>query len=115
MNHQSLFPMRIPTLLLGALLASAASALAAVSAEEAARLNKDLTPLGAERAGNAAGTIPAWTGGIAQPPAGYTPGMHHPDPYAGDQPLYTVTAANHDQYRDQLTAGSIALLQAYSD
>jgi hypothetical protein len=107
--------MRIPILVLGALLASAASVFAAVSAEEAARLNKDLTPLGAERAGNAAGTIPAWTGGIAQPPAGYTPGMHHPDPYPGEQPLYTITAANLDQYRDKLTAGTVALLQAYAD
>jgi hypothetical protein len=105
--------MRIPTLVLGALFT--ASAFAAVSAEEAARLGKDLTPLGAERAGNAAGTIPAWTGGITQPPAGYAPGMHHPDPYADDQPLYTVTAANLDQYRDKLPAGSIALLQAYPD
>ena len=36
---------------------------AAVSAEEAARLGKDLTPTGAERAGNADGSIPEWTGG----------------------------------------------------
>ena len=36
---------------------------AAVTAEEADRLGRDLTPVGAERAGNAAGTIPAWTGG----------------------------------------------------
>ena len=98
-----------------AALASAASVFAAVSADQAARLDKDLTPLGAERAGNAAGTIPAWTGGITQPPAGYVVGMHHPDPYAGDQPLYVITAADLDQYRDKLTAGAIALLQAYSD
>jgi len=63
-------------------------------ADQAARLGKDLTPLGAERAGNAAGTIPEWTGGITQPPAGYSVGMHHPDPFASDQPLYVITAAN---------------------
>ena len=34
------------------------------------RLSDDLTPMGSERAGNAAGTIPAWTGGITTPPAG---------------------------------------------
>lgn len=107
--------MRIPVFALGALLASAIAALGAVSADDAARLNKDLTPLGAERAGNADGTIPAWTGGITQPPAGYQPGMHHPDPYASDQPLYVITAANLSQYRDKLTAGNIALLQAYPD
>ena len=106
--------MRYPAIALGALLTSAA-AFAAVSPDQAARLNQDLTPLGAERAGNADGTIPAWTGGITRPPAGYTPGMHHPDPFAGEQPLYVITKTNLDQYRDKLTAGNLALLQAYPD
>jgi hypothetical protein len=96
------------------LLASAASAaFAAVSATEAARLGQDLTPLGAEAKGNADGTIPAWTGGITAPPAGYQPGMHHPDPFAADQPRFTVTAANAAQYQAQLTPGQLALLQAH--
>jgi len=107
--------MRLSPLALAALLASASTSFAAATADQAARLGNDLTPLGAERAGNAAGTIPAWTGGITQPPAGYTVGMHHPDPFAGDQTLYVVTPANLDQYRSKLTAGSIALLQAYAD
>ena len=33
---------------------------AEISADQIARLDKDLTPLGAIRAGNEAGTIPAW-------------------------------------------------------
>ena len=37
----------------------------------AADMGKSKTPLGAEKAGNAAGTIPAWEGGITQPPADY--------------------------------------------
>ncbi len=37
---------------------------AKVDSAQAARLGQDLTPLGAERAGNIAGTIPEWTGGI---------------------------------------------------
>ena len=115
MKLQSISSMSILKSALVAVLASATSVFAAVSADQAARLDNDLTPLGAERAGNAAGTIPAWTGGITQPPAGYAPGMHHPDPYAGDQPLYVITAANLEQYRDKLTAGAIALLQAYAD
>ncbi|MGH7290528.1 MAG: hypothetical protein ACREJT_04915 [Myxococcota bacterium] len=45
-----------------------------MSTAEAARLDADLTPMGAERAGNAAGTIPAWTGGITAPPSGFVPG-----------------------------------------
>src|SRR5882724_1180644 len=77
---------------------------AAVSETEAARLGRDLTPLGAERAGNADGSIPAWDGGITTPPAGYRTGMHDPDPYPGESPLYTVTAQNLAQYESQLTA-----------
>ena len=46
-----------------AVAAAAATAFAGVSPEEAARLKTDLTPFGAEKAGNKAGTIPAWTGG----------------------------------------------------
>jgi hypothetical protein len=88
---------------------------AAISDAQAARLGADLTPLGGEKAGNASGSIPAWTGGLTTPPAGYTVGAHHPDPYAGEPALYTITAANAAQYQDQLTAGHLALLKAYPD
>jgi hypothetical protein len=87
----------------------------AISSTEADRLGRDLTPLGAEKAGNADGSIPAWDGGITTPPAGYKPGDHHPDPFAGEQPLFTITAANAGQYADKLTAGNLALLKAYPD
>ena len=90
------------------LLFPVAGALAGISAADASRLGNDLTPLGAEKAGNADGTIPAWTGGITTPPAGYTPGMHHPDPYKDDQVLFTITAANADKYADKLGAGYVA-------
>lgn len=86
---------------------------AQVSQTEADRLGQDLTPLGAERAGNAAGTIPAWEGGITTPPAGYTPGAHHPDPFGNDQPLYTITAQNLAEHAAVVTAGHAALLQTY--
>ena len=88
---------------------------AAVSAADAARLGQDLTPLGAEAKGNADGSIPAWNGGIMAPPAGYKPGAHHPDPFAADQPLYTVTPGNAAQYAEKLTAGHLAVLNAYPD
>ena len=94
---------------------TAAGLQAAISQAQADRLGNDLTPLGAEKAGNADGSIPAWTGGITTPPAGYKLGAHHPDPFADDQPLYTVTAANLAQYQDKLTAGHIAVLKAYPD
>lgn len=78
---------------------------AQVDAAQAARLGTDLTPLGAERAGNAAGTIPPWTGGITVPPAGYQPGMHHPDPFADDTELYRVTPQNINEYASLLSPG----------
>jgi hypothetical protein len=96
-----------------ALALSASSALAQVSAQDAAKLGSSLTPFGAEKAGNAAGTIPAWTGGITQPPAGYKSGQHHPDPFPQDKPLFTITKANLDQYKANLTPGQIALFNAY--
>src|SRR4051812_1948107 len=96
------------------LLSSALWAPAAISAADAARLGNDLTPLGGEKTGNADGTIPAWAGGVTAP-AGYTPGQHHPDPYASDAAKFTITGANAGQYADKLTAGHLALLNAYPD
>jgi len=101
---------------LSMLLASLApAARSAVSAEEAARLETDLTPMGAERGGNPEGTIPAWTGGITAPPPNYLPGEHHTDPYAGDSVLFTVTAADLETRGDLLCDGQKALLRAHPE
>ncbi len=89
------------------------TARAAVAEAEAARLGQDLTPLGAETKASADGTIPAWTGGITTPPAGYKPGAHHPDPFAADQPMFTVTAGNAAAHDGRITAGQLAVLKAY--
>src|SRR5258708_11240689 len=97
------------------LLSSVLRASAGISAADASRLGNDLTPLGGEKAGNADGSIPAWTGGITAPPAGYTAGMHHPDPYGSEQPLFTISGSNADQYAGKLSAGHLALLKAYPD
>ncbi|HEX4857478.1 MAG TPA: DUF1329 domain-containing protein, partial [Usitatibacteraceae bacterium] len=89
---------------------------AKVSPEEAAKLGiegTELTPLGAIRAANADGSIPAWEGGIKTPPAGYTQGGWYIDPYADDKVLFTITAQNHEQYKDKLSAGQIAMLNKY--
>mgnify|MGYP001107166654 CR=1 FL=1 len=77
-----------------AALLSAGVAQANTTAAKAAALGTTLTPMGSEKAGNAAGTIPAWDGGITRAPAGYKAGRDHIDPYAGDKPLFTITAAN---------------------
>lgn len=82
-------------------------------AADASQLGKSLTPMGAEKAGNAAGTIPAWTGGLTSPGAGFKAGGHYPDPYAGDKPLLTITGANADQYKANLSAGQLAMLKKY--
>jgi hypothetical protein len=99
--------------LVGAAIFATGMAQAAVSAEEAAKLGQSLTPVGAEKAGNAAGTIPAWEGGITKPPAGFKVGMFHPDPFAADKPLYQVTRANVAQYSEVLSAGQKAMFARY--
>lgn len=109
--------MRTRTLRFSAALLGLAAALpasfAAVSAEQAARLGADLTPLGAEKAGNADGSIPAWTGGVTQAPAGYKVGDHHPDPFSGDAVSLTINKDNLATHQAKLTAGTVALLNAY--
>ena len=104
------------TLVLSALLVAFAGSVAAkVSPEQAERLGKDLTPTGAERAGNKDGTIPAWEGGITKAPAGFVKGQHMVDPYPNDKVLFTITNKNADQYKDQLSPGLLALLKTYPD
>jgi len=100
-------------LLSGALVAAPAAA--ELSAADLAKLGNTLTPIGAEKAGNAGGTIPAWDGGISRPIAGYTDGGHYPDPFASDKPLFTITGQNADQYRAQLSEGQVAMLKKYPD
>jgi hypothetical protein len=97
------------------LLRFAPAAQADVTAQEAARLGGELTPMGAERAGNAAGTIPAWTGGLREPPQGFQPGTRQIDPYAGDQILYTVRAADLEARGHLLSDGQKALLLAHPE
>lgn len=91
------------------------SVVAKITPDQAARLGNDLTPLGAEKAGNADGSIPAWTGGITAAPAGYSAGMHHIDPFADDQVLLTIDKSNLDQYQNLLSPGQIKLFDIYPD
>ena len=88
---------------------------AKVSETEAAKLGAELTPVGAVKAGNADGSIPAWTGGITEPPAGYSKGDHHPDPFADDKVLFTITAKNYQEYAEFLSDGQKELFKAYPD
>jgi hypothetical protein len=75
---------------------------ASAATQDAALLTTVLTPLGAERAGNADGSIPAWTGGLTAPPlpAGTPAGVQL---FTDEQPLYTIDASNMAQYQALLT------------
>ena len=75
-----------PTLIATAFcsLFASSAALAKLSADEVAQLGQNLTPMGAEKAANADGSIPAWNNGITAAPAGYEAGMHHLDPFTAD-------------------------------
>ena len=104
-------------LLLAAGITLGAPVMAAISAADAAKLGAELTPLGGEKAANSDGSIPAWDGGLTSASqagfANFRPGSHHPDPYASDKPLYTVTPANMGQYANKLSEGHKKLLQTY--
>lgn len=89
------------------------SVYASVSEEEASRLNKDLTPLGAERAGNSDGSIPQWNGGYTTVPSNYKSGDPRPNPFADEKPLFTITAENVSQHADKLSDGVLALFKKH--
>ena len=89
------------------------TAVAEISQEEIARLGRDLSPLGGERSGNADGSIPEWTGGITEPPAGYSIGDHHLDPYPEDQPVAVINSGNLEEFRDRLSVGHQRMLELY--
>ena len=93
----------------------ACQVMAAVSPEEAAQLGTTLTPLGAEKAGNADGSIPAWTGGLAKNAAPIDANGFLADPFASEQPLFTITAQNVDQYKARLSEGQLAMFKRYPE
>lgn len=101
------------SLLAAALACITGSALAGLSQAEADRLGKDLTPVGAEKEGNKAGTIPAWTGGLTKPVAGFDAKNGYADPFPDEKPQYTITAANMEQYKELLAPGQIEMLKRY--
>jgi hypothetical protein len=92
----------------------ATSVHAAATADEAKALGSKLTPIGAEMAGNADGTIPAYTGGLTTPPADFKAGSGiRPDPFAAEKPRVVIDAKNMSKYEGQLTEGAKALLAKY--
>ncbi len=105
--------MKLQTFTTSALLLAMVSggAFAKVSTQEAAKLGGSLTAIGAESAANKAGTIPSYKGGLkadvnANPMT---------DIFANETPLFTITAANVAQHKDQLSDGQLALFKKYPD
>ncbi|MFK0087324.1 DUF1329 domain-containing protein [Pseudomonas sp. NPDC090755] len=107
--------MRIsPTLLASCLLMLQGAQ--AFAAPDYSQLGGTLTRTGAEKAANADGSIPAYTGGLSATPAGITQsGFVRPDPFASEKPLLSINASNMAQYTDKLTAGTQALMKRYPD
>lgn len=107
------------TLLQGALTATLITSLstpilAAVSSQEAALLETTLTTVGAEKSGNADSSIPAYTGGLTSPPASFKAGdTFRPNPFANEQPVLVIDQSNIEQYREQLTATTVELINRY--
>lgn len=111
--------------------ASAGSAHATATAEEAAKLCKELTCIGATRAGNKDGSIPEWTGpsNFTAEQKKYTPAdlenlrKKEPDKLektleqqagpASVKQLVEITKSNMSQYADKLTDGHKALFNTY--
>lgn len=86
---------------------------AAPSAAEIDRLGKDLTPVGAERAGNKDGSIPAWSGATNKPQGNWVWGKFRGDywKYKGEKPVASIDASNINKYADKLSPGQIAMVK----
>jgi|TARA_R110000772_G_scaffold29112_2_gene72941 hypothetical protein len=95
---------------------ASSSVLAKVSPEEAAKLGTTLTPLGAVMSANAAGTIPAWTGGLNSKNSTKSEDSGRPaHPFPADKPLMVITSANYSDYKNNLSPGQIAMFEKYAD
>lgn len=103
----------------GAALALAFATTSVFAKVEQAQADKlggsELTVTGAQVAGNADGSIPAYSGGLQQPPACYKGGNWLCDPFPEDKPLFVITAQNVAQYQDKLSPGQVAMFQKYPD
>ncbi|CAI8760797.1 MULTISPECIES: DUF1329 domain-containing protein [Pseudomonas] len=92
----------------------ATSVMAAVPAAEADKLGKSLTPMGAEMAGNADGSIPAWKPLPKNAGTVDSKGFLS-DPFGSEKPLFTITAQNVEQYKAKLAPGQYAMFKRYPD
>ncbi|WP_166360879.1 DUF1329 domain-containing protein [Pseudomonas akapageensis] len=91
-----------------------AHAQAAVTAQDAAKLGSSLTLVGAEKAANADGSIPAYAGGLTTAPANFKSGdSMRPDPFASEKPLLVIDGKNVDKYKGMLSATTVELAKRF--
>ncbi|MBV2235978.1 MAG: DUF1329 domain-containing protein [Sterolibacterium sp.] len=97
-----------------AMLGAVSIAHAKATPDELAKLGKELTCVGAEKAGTASG-VAEFTGKWLGAGPGMTTeiGKHPVDPYANEKPLFTITAQNMAQYADKLSPGQQAMFKKY--
>ena len=105
--------MKILSYALGAIALSltATQSFAKVDAAEAGKLGAALSPVGAEKAANKDGSIPAWA---PAPQKGTLKGEFTVNPaIEAETPKFTITKANVDKYKDQLSEGHKYLLKTF--
>jgi len=99
-------------------LLAAGVAQAKVSQDQANKLGTVLTPMGAIKEGNGAGTIPPYAGTMLGAPKWVNykgTGNVFPDPYPDEEPLFVITSQNFRQYKANLTDGQIALFEKHKN
>jgi hypothetical protein len=98
--------------------ATARAQLAGAQTAPPSSLGAGLTPMGAETAANADGSIPAWTGGLTSVPAGIdivTRGeaSYVPELFPNEQPLLVIDQNNMAAHAAQLSEGVMAMMTKY--
>lgn len=89
-----------------------------LASQQAARPQVEPGPtrIGAERSGNASGSLPPWTGGLTD-----TAGLRRIDgkrpanPFADDQPKFVINQNNYTEYSGLLSEGHQEMLRRYND
>lgn len=89
-----------------ALMLLASSVMAAVSPQQADQLGTSLTPLGAQKEGNANGSIPAWTGGLPKNAGQVGANGFLADPFASEKPLLSSLRRTPSSTRTSSAPGS---------
>lgn len=98
------------TTAIGGLIPAVAATAPSYKEAKPSDLGKTLTKFGAIKAGNEAGTIPPYTGGLKPSDKA---AKEKPYPFANEKPRLVIDQDNMDKYADKLDAGTKYLLKHY--